>query len=254
MISDLQKANILKRLSAWILDIIIICILATGAAFLVSRMTGFDERTAEMQTYYQKYESLYNVKFNLATDEYQALTEEELSRLQEAEAALIADKEAMHIYSLVTSLTLVITSVGIFLAVLISEFIVPLILKNGQTVGKKIFGIGVMSAEGVKLSSFALFVRSVLGKYTLEMMAPIFIIMMIFFGMVNIVGTLILFALLILQIVLLGVTKTNAVIHDLLAGTVVVDLNSQMIYDTYDELIAHKKAVAAEQASANDIY
>ena len=42
-------------------------------------------------------------------------------------------------------------------------------------------------------------------------------------------------------------------IHDLLAGTVVVDVSSQMIFRTTDDLIAYKKKIAAEQ-SARQVY
>ena len=37
-------------------------------------------------------------------------------------------------------------------------------------------------------------------------------------------------------------------IHDLLAGTVVVDYMSQMIFDTPEAMIAYKEKIAAEQA------
>lgn len=252
MLCDLQKASILKRISAWILDMILICVLATGFAFLISRMTNYDGFTKSLQEDYQAYEEKYNIKIDIAYEEYQKLTEEELSRFQAAEAELTKDKEIAKLYSVVTSLTLVITSLGIFLSVFLLEFLVPLFLKDGQTVGKKIFGIGVMSAEGVRISSVALFIRSVLGKYTLEIMVPVLIAVMIFFGMIGIGGTLVLGALLILQIVLLIATKTNSAIHDVLSGTVTVDMASQMIFESKEELIARKKALAAERAARYD--
>jgi hypothetical protein len=36
------------------------------------------------------------------------------------------------------------------------EFLVPYLLKNGQTVGKKMFSLGVMRVDGVKISTFSL--------------------------------------------------------------------------------------------------
>ena len=44
-------------------------------------------------------------------------------------------------------------------------------------------------------------------------------------------------------------TRTNSAIHDLLAGTVVVDKTSQTIFRTTEDLIAFKKQAAAEQAA-----
>ena len=48
--------------------------------------------------------------------------------------------------------------------------------------------------------------------------------------------------------VLMLVTKGNCAIHDLMAGTVVVDYNSQKIFNSPDELIEYQKEIAAEQA------
>jgi len=49
------------------------------------------------------------------------------------------------------------------------------------------------------------------------------------------------------------VTRNNSAIHDLLAGTVVVDMSSQTIFRSTEELIAYKKRVAAERA-ARQVY
>lgn len=44
-------------------------------------------------------------------------------------------------------------------------------------------------------------------------------------------------------------TRTNSALHDLLAGTVVVDIGSQMVFRTTEDLIAYQKKVAAERAA-----
>ena len=78
-------------------------------------------------------------------------------------------------------------------------------------------------------------------------MVPVLIVLMIFLGAMNVIGAIVIILLLILQIAMLIVTKTNSAIHDLIANTVVVDLASQMIFDSADELIEYKKRVHAEQ-------
>ena len=55
------------------------------------------------------------------------------------------------------------------------------------------------------------------------------------------------------EIVLLATTKEHCMIHDKLANTVTVDLPSQMIFNTQEELIAYKEKVAAEKA-AHQVY
>jgi uncharacterized RDD family membrane protein YckC len=137
------------------------------------------------------------------------------------------------------------------IAFLILEFIVPLLFKNGQTLGKKIFGIAVIRVDGVRIPTFQLFVRAVLGKYTIETMVPLFIIMLFLMGTLGIMGPIIILLLIVLQIVVMVVSKTNSPIHDLLAVTAVVDINTQMIFDSTVEMIEYKKKKrAAEETLA----
>ena len=150
---------------------------------------------------------------------------------------------------MVINLSLLIISLSFLFAILIYEFVIPLFLKNGQTLGKKIFGIGLMKNDGIKVNSVTVLVRALLGKYTIETMIPIFIAMMVFLGSLGILGTIIILGILLLQIIMLCVTQTNSAIHDLLANTVVIDMQSQMIFDSEHDLIEYKKKVAKEAAS-----
>ena len=52
-----------------------------------------------------------------------------------------------------------------------------------------------------------------------------------------------------LQLILLITTRTNSPIHDLMAGTVVVDYASQMIFDSREAMIAYKEKKHAEAAA-----
>ena len=161
---------------------------------------------------------------------------------------MINDSGAMAEYQLVTSLVFMITSISILVAILLVEFVVPLILKNGQTLGKKVFNIGVVFGNGVRVTPFAMFVRAILGKYTIETMVPVLIVVCIMFNIMGIVGLIVLAALALLQIVLVIATKTNSFIHDLLANTVVVDMATQMIFDNYDSLVDYKAEVSRQQS------
>lgn len=216
MIYDLQKAGLWKRIAAWMFDAILTGILAVGFGVLLSVLLGYD-------SYSQQVEAAYD--------------------------ALVADTEAMHAYNMTVSLSLVITSLGILAALLLWEFAIPLWLGNGQTLGKKIFSLGLVRNDGVKLNTAQLFARTILGKYAVETMIPVFVLIMLFLGFVGLDGTLVLFALALAQILCLALSRTNSAIHDFLAGTVVVDITSQMIFRTTEDLIAYKKRIAAEQAS-----
>jgi uncharacterized RDD family membrane protein YckC len=249
MIYDIQKANIWKRASAYLFDTIILAIIVIAFSFTLSFITGYDSYNTALSEYQKSYEEKYNVSFSLSLEEFEALGENELAVFNEANAAFSTDPDVIYTYNMVINLSLLIISLSFLFAILIYEFAIPLFLKNGQTLGKKIFGIGLMKSDGVKVNSVSLLVRALLGKYTVETMIPLFIAMMVFLGSLGILGTVIIIAILLLQIIMLCVTQTNSAIHDLLANTVVVDIQSQMIFDSENDLIEYKKRVAKEAAS-----
>ena len=61
-------------------------------------------------------------------------------------------------------------------------------------------------------------------------------------------GIPVLLLILVLQIGLIVGTKTNSAIHDVLAYTVTVDLASQMIFDSPEQMLEYKKKIHAEAA------
>ena len=247
MIYDLQKASMWKRISAFLFDAILLSVVAVLCAWLLATVTGFDRHYQTLEESYAHYETEYNVQFDLKLSEYEALTTEELQKLDEAYAALSQDDTAVYSYNMVIQLTLLITTIGIFQGFLLMEFAVPMLFGNGQTLGKKIFGLGVMRTEGIKINGVCLFIRAILGKYTIETMVPVLIVIMIFSGSIGIVGPIVIGAIMLLNVLVMIFTHTNSMIHDLLASTVTVDIGSQMIFDTKEELIAYKQKVHAEK-------
>lgn len=252
MSSDIQKASMWKRISAYLFDIILLVVLVTAVAFVLSAVFGYDGYNQTLDAAYAGYEAEYGIVFDISHEQYNVMTEAERLRYDEAYAALIADEEAMYAYNMVVNLTLVITTLGILLGYLVLEFAVPLFFGNGQTLGKKIFGIGLMRIDGVRITPLQLFVRTVLGKFTIETMIPVYVVVMLLFNTVGVTGTLLLAALLLAQIIILAVTRTNSLIHDLLAGTVAVDYASQRIFRTTEDLIEYKKRLHAEEVARKD--
>ena len=249
MSNEIQKAGIWKRIAAWLFDMILVSVLAVGCGVLLSLLLGYDGYSQTVDQAYAAYEGQYGIKFEITQAEYEALSPEQRQSYDAAYSALIADDGAMKAYNMMLSLSLVITSFGILLAVLIWEFLLPLWLGNGQTLGKKIFGLCLIRQDGVKVNNLQLFARMILGKYAIETMIPVYILLMIFWGVMGVSGTLVLMALLAGQTVCLIVTRNNAAIHDLLAGTVVVDMASQTIFRSTEDLIAYQKRIAAERAA-----
>lgn len=246
--TDLQRGSMLKRISALILDVILLTVLGTGFGWAVSAVARYDSYSDRLTAMYEKYANDYNVKENISSEEYESLPEEEKARYEAADKAMQADKEMLYVSNMVYNITFLTVSLAVFLSFFVLEFILPLCFKNGQTLGKKIFGLAVMRTEGIRLQPFLLFIRSMVGKCLIGFMIPILLLLMCFMGVMDLTGVVVAGLLLLLELVLVAATRTRSAVHDLLAGTVVVDFASQRIFDTEADRIEYQKRLAAERA------
>ena len=243
MIYDLQKASVMKRFMAFLLDFILVIILITGFMWVFSAVTGYDNYSNSLSEQMTQIEQKHGIpeitkEYEIDIDTYASLTEEERNKypeeirntLETCIKEINSDTEISKTYMMILTITMI--SLSVFFAVLIAEFIIPICLKNGQTVGKKIFSIAVMRIDGVKVTPVIMFVRSILGKYTVEIMIPLIILLMAFLGVGSIVTFGVVVLIVLFEIGLVIFTKTNSLIHDVLSSTVTVDLASQMIFDS----------------------
>ena len=258
MIYDLQKASLWKRISAFLFDIIIFAVLAVGIAALMSAVLGYDQhmdvietrKTQHIEACENAYEQEHGVRVefdvNMAYDE---MSEEQKAIYAMVDEALGKDQTLSTAYMLLLNLSLTITVVSTLISYLVLEFVVPLLFGHGRTLGKKIFGLGVMRTNSVKATNMVLFVRMLFGKFTIETMVPIFILIMMFFGIIGIVGPIVLLGMVVLEIIAMCATRTNSAIHDLISDTVVVDMSSQMIFESEQALIEYKKKLHEQDVS-----
>ena len=73
-------------------------------------------------------------------------------------------------------------------------------------------------------------------------MLPVFAVILVVFANMALFGVVVLAVIAIAQVVALIVThRTRQALHDLLSDTVTVDLASQLIFDTEEELIKYKE-------------
>lgn len=251
MIYDVQKAGALRRIAAGLFDIIILIVLATGLSWGISALTDADAQYQAVQDVYTAYGEKHNVNFSHTEEDLATLPAEELEQYnknyQAAMDEMNADPEAISTMMRFWSTALSTISLSVLIAHLLLEFLVPLWLKNGQTFGKKAFGIGLMRKDGVMISPFALFVRSILGKATIEVLLPLLLVFMMFMGIAGVLIYLVL-ALVIAQVMLLLMHPNRCVLHDLMGCTIAVDISSQMIFRSPEALIAYQKERAAEKA------
>lgn len=222
MTCDIQKATFGKRIAAWIFDLLFVAAIAVGCGFALYRILGYDNYNQALEIAYNQYETQYGTVFDITTAEYEALTAEQRETYDAAYNALLSDEDAMHAYEMLVSLSLVIAACGILLALLIWELFIPLFLGN-RTLGKKLLGLCVIRKNGAPLTPLRLFARTLLGKFVIESLIPVYISLMLFWGSASPVGAAILLGLPILQFLLLRFSSTGCVIHDLVSGAIVAD-------------------------------
>lgn len=249
MIYDTQKASFIKRLPAWMLDAILAIIVTAGVMAGLSYVLNTDAHSKALDDIYQAYEEKYKIVFTVTQEEMAAMSEEQLAAYQAAAEELSEDMEAKKAYEQVLSDTFLTVSLSLFASALLLEFLMPMWLGNGQTLGKKIFGVGVMRVDGIRVNRTILFVRAILGKYTLGTMIPVLLAIMLIFGILGMVGAIVLLVALLLEWFLPLVTRNRSAVHDLLACTVAVDINSQLIFDTPEEREEYIQQMEAENAS-----
>ena len=275
---ELRKIGIVRRASALLLDAILLAVLTTGFMFIISLICNFDHQQALANQYFKEWDDfrteyieevagyygfVYTEKdsgYTIEKDGAPSSLDAVMEKLDKSGGEFDPDKlnaakveEAYRAYldlpsvatvnrqfDLVYNLMFMMVSIGILLSYIVLEFAVPLFLKNGQTVGKKVFEIALVRADCVKITKLALFARTLLGKFAIETMFPILLIFMFIFGGLGLTAIILFFALTVLNVVLFFATKNRTPIHDMLAGTVAVDMKLQMIFESEEELIAKK--------------
>lgn len=279
---ELRKIGIVKRASALLLDAILLAVLTTGFMFIISLICNYSGQEQLANQYFSEWEEFrkdyvggvaeyYGFTYVDNGESFEVTKDGEPSSLDDVIAALVdssgedpATAEAYRQYSalpsvatvnaqyrFVYSLLFMMVSVGILLAYLILEFVLPLIFKNGQTVGKKVFGVGVVRSDCVKISNVALFARTILGKFAIETMFPVLLVFLFLFGGMGVLAIILFGAITLLNVVLFFATKNKTPIHDILVGTVVVDIKLQMIFNSVEELNQKKALLQKEKAESS---
>lgn len=252
MKTDIQRADFWKRISAFLFDIVMILVVVIGVAGLVSAVLGYDDHFSVVENVEGEYAEKYGINLNITSEEFDALTEEEKDVYRKCDAERARDQRLIVAYEMITNLSFAIVSISVIFAYILMELIVPIFFKNGQTLGKKIFGLAVVHSNAVRIGGQAHFIRSVIGKCMIEALVPIYIILMVYFGKLGIVGIGVLVLLALLQLFVLCTTKTRSAIHDLISDTVVVDMASQEIFNSVDDLMAYKNKLHEELVAKQD--
>lgn len=255
MIHDIQKASMWKRISAALLDLVIFIVVMEALILLFSAALGFNAYLERMDALEEKHLAEHGIEAELTQSEYDKLSEAEQetyrNKVEAANKAYQYDPEVIEVYGKIVSISWMMVTFPVLIAFLILELVVPLLFKNGQTFGKKVFKIAVMRIDGIRVTPFMTFTRGILGKCTFGTLVPVYLVMMVIFGMLGSVGVIACGALVIAQIILFFFTKYHTPIHDKLAITIAVDMSTQMIFDSHEEREAYFKRLSAENADVS---
>lgn len=253
MIYDLQKASFWKRISAFLFDTVIMLVVVVAIAWLMSTVMNyelhFNNMENEKNIEKQKIEAEYGCELDLSVG-YEQMSEQQKEMYDKLDKAVSENDTIQAAAFLLLNYSLVICIVSTFAAYALLEFAVPMIFKNGQTLGKKLFSIGVIRTSTVKASPFVLFVRMLFGKFTIETVLPMFVLIMMFFGIIGIIGPIVILGLLVLELIAVLATRTRSTIHDLVSDTCVVDMSTQMVFESEQALMEYKKKIHEEQVSS----
>lgn len=258
MVYDFQRASMTKRIPAWILDFILLITLATGFLWAWSHFIDIAPHTDAMLSIEAQHKAKYDGQLKVSIEEYEKMTEEEKIEKLTAEDRLAIQKaiekineelfqndEYLNAFGGAISSIFSMIALSCLCAYFILDFLIPLWLKNGQTIGKKCFGVALMRKDGIKVTPFMMFTRTILGKCSVELMFPA-MLYVILGGSVVALG--ICAISLLAQIIVPLATRNKTAIHDLVACTVAVDMSSQMIFDSVEEMEAYNAQFDVDKA------
>ena len=246
---EIQRADTWKRISAFLFDVIMLMIVAVGFAAILSAVLNYDSHVEKYDAIKTEYYEKYNIDLETPEDQ---LTQEQKQAREDANKAFEEDTRAIFEYNMLINLALIIISFSILISYLILEVTLPHFMKYGRTMGKRVFGLAVIRTNGVRADGVAFFIRTIIGKYVMETMVPIYLIIMTLFSDAGIIGPVVILLIVALEIFTVFYTKTRSMIHDLVSDTVVVDYASQMIFETEDDLVQYKTRIHEEIANKQE--
>ena len=231
------KASKGKRLAAFLLDFILFISLFTGVMFIMSWITGYQQNSSLLQDAYIKY-GIYLPNPN--GNGYYMCSDSDSSCITAWEN-FSKDSQALYYYSHALELTLLIITVSAFISLLIFEFIIPLLLKNGRTIGMYVMKIGLIDQEGIKANHIQLFIRFLFGKFIILTALPLYGIMFLIFNAFGGgIGLILAVVIILLNFALLIWTKKSQGIADYLGRVYAINIEETMIFSSLEELNHYK--------------
>ena len=240
-------AKLTNRLASYVMDVILYLVLFTGVLYLCVLISSLDEYQTLLNDEYIRIGYKY---FDETKDAYVTITNTDANF--NAVMELYKNSEVILTYEpKVTMIVMNTPLIAIAITSLILELILPLIFKNGQTIGMKCFKLALISKSGIAISLNQIFVRFLFGRVVLMKMIPYLCLFFAFFNPAGgLFGLVMLIAILLGNLILVLVNKNKCSIPDLLVSVYMVDATQTAFYKTLkekDEAIKHENKILSSQ-------
>lgn len=210
----------LKRIVAYIIDILIVTVVVSAISMI-----------PRIDPYKKDYEKAYNEYLDIVSDAQNENSVDYKDRIIELNYDIYK-------YRVVSNIISVISLAGYF-------GILQMVM-NGQTVGKKVLKIKVVSNNGKKLNFGNYFLRTLILNnifFTVINMIAVYILKGSNFYYFTYIVNMLQSTIYMILIIMMVLRKDNRGLHDLLAGTKVIDVGSEDV-----TLIEEKKETIKEKA------
>ena len=242
-----KPAKMMPRISAALIDFLIIYLFVYGLTFLIT-LTPLGDLYNEA---YMKYNDLYNsylVQMNLGSfvDSSGTSVISLVSSYTSNDVALFnstvtADPNFNSAMEKALNLYFIINLISITIVELVFLFVIPFFNKKGQTVGKIIMGLGVIDIRNDMFLDRKHKVFRFLGGFLIETVLLLFV-----FKNNNISMVAMFSPMLVLMMIMLSQNKQA--LHDVVSHAKVVELRTATIFDSLEE----KEAYDAQYLSQLD--
>lgn len=210
----------LKRIVAYIIDILIVTVVVSAISMI-----------PRIDPYKKDYEKAYNEYLDIVSDAQNENSVDYKDRIIELNYDIYK-------YRVVSNILSVISLVGYF-------GILQMVM-NGQTVGKKVLKIKVVGNNGKKLNFGNYFLRTLILNnifFTVINMIAVYILKGSNFYYFTYIVNMLQSTIYMILIIMMVLRKDNRGLHDLLAGTKVIDVGSEDV-----TIIEEKKETIKEKA------
>lgn len=209
----------LKRIVAYIIDILIVTVVVSAISMI-----------PRIDPYKKDYEKAYNEYLDIVSDAQNENSVDYKDRIIELNYDIYK-------YRVVSNIISAISLVGYF-------GILQMVM-NGQTVGKKVLKIKVVSNNGKKLNFGNYFLRTLILNnifFTVINMIAVYILKGSNFYYFTYIVNMLQSTIYMILIIMMVLRKDNRGLHDLLAGTKVIDVESEDV-----TIIEEKKETIKEK-------